>query len=130
MSVQAKSHRVLIRTKRLDSWQERVDGAIGVMASASRYAGGFIKLNRVASRMTVAVEEVQRMVRRLNRESTIFRRTGGTHSAGIFHDGEMFTFAEDISRHNALDKAIGAAAENGVDSRGASLSLQVDNPQV
>ncbi len=39
---------------------------------------------------------------------TLFRETGGAHAAAIFAaDGEIVSFAEDIGRHNALDKAIG-----------------------
>ena len=39
----------------------------------------------------------------------IFPIVGSTHSAAVFdHGGEMVAFAEDIGRHNALDKAIGA----------------------
>lgn len=44
----------------------------------------------------------------LRARQTIFRETGGTHAAAIFTaDGEIVAFAEDIGRHNALDKAIG-----------------------
>jgi FdhD protein len=39
----------------------------------------------------------------------VFHLTGSTHSASIFSRGkELLAFAEDIGRHNALDKAIGA----------------------
>ena len=39
----------------------------------------------------------------------IFPIVGSTHSAAVFdHGGGMIAFAEDIGRHNALDKAIGA----------------------
>jgi FdhD protein len=38
----------------------------------------------------------------------IFRECGGTHAIGLFNgNGELASFAEDIGRHNALDKAIG-----------------------
>ena len=37
-----------------------------------------------------------------------YRRTRGTHAAGVFtRSGELFAFAEDIGRHNAVDKVIG-----------------------
>ncbi len=45
---------------------------------------------------------------RLQEEQRYFRPTGGTHAAGLFDaSGEMASFAEDVGRHNALDKAIG-----------------------
>ena len=57
---------------------------------------------RVSLAMLLAVHETMRS------RQTIFRETGGAHAAAIFTaDGEIVSFAEDIGRHNALDKAIG-----------------------
>ncbi|MAW59992.1 MAG: sulfurtransferase FdhD [Planctomycetes bacterium] len=37
------------------------------------------------------------------------RRTAGSHGAGLFSlDGELLGFAEDVGRHNAVDKVLGA----------------------
>lgn len=43
-----------------------------------------------------------------------FRRTGGTHSAMICTSkGDLIAFAEDVGRHNAVDKVIGSALLGG-----------------
>ncbi|GJM11397.1 MAG: sulfurtransferase FdhD [Lysobacteraceae bacterium] len=47
---------------------------------------------------------------RLKRRQTIFRQTGGIHAAALFSEtGELVLVREDIGRHNAVDKVVGAA---------------------
>ncbi|MCK5427578.1 MAG: formate dehydrogenase accessory sulfurtransferase FdhD, partial [Thermodesulfovibrionia bacterium] len=43
------------------------------------------------------------------KKSELFRSTGGVHSAALCDAHEMLVFAEDIGRHNAVDKVIGYA---------------------
>ena len=53
-----------------------------------------------------------------------FERTGGLHGAGLFSlEGELLCLREDVGRHNALDKVIGAALTSGVDFSNAVLLL-------
>lgn len=55
-----------------------------------------------------SVEELLALGRELEQAQQYFRPTGGTHAAGLFDSsGKLFSFAEDVGRHNALDKAIG-----------------------
>ena len=59
---------------------------------------------------TVELTQIQlnEIIDNLRSSQQVFKKTGATHAAGIFDStGDIFSWAEDIGRHNALDKAVG-----------------------
>ncbi len=54
-------------------------------------------------------EEIQALFEQMRQGQTLFNHTGGCHGAAVFDRiGGLLALHEDIGRHNAVDKAIGA----------------------
>jgi FdhD protein len=81
-------------------------------------------LKSVQSEVRVRAETIQDCVNNLNRMAETFRKTGGVHAAAIYKaDGTLVAFAEDVGRHNAVDKVIGKCALNNVAFKECFLAL-------
>jgi FdhD protein len=60
----------------------------------------------------LSLELIVLLPERMKPRQELFQRTGALHAAGIFdREGELLFLREDIGRHNAVDKAIGAALQ-------------------
>lgn len=63
----------------------------------------------------VELDVLLAMPDRLRSSQELFERTGGVHAAGLFStSGELLLVREDVGRHNAVDKVIGAALRGGM----------------
>jgi FdhD protein len=82
-------------------------------ATARGVCGGDVRLDADLAVLerdepVVRADVLERMARGMTSGQTVYKRSGGTHAAGVFSvDGEPVVIREDVGRHNALDKAVG-----------------------
>jgi len=72
------------------------------------------RIDRCDDSFRMPVSRIDAMIGDVEARQLVFSQTGGTHATGIFdRDYELIAFAEDVARHNALDKATGKLVAEG-----------------
>lgn len=66
-------------------------------------------------------EAVLELMRQLNARAERYNRHGGLHSAAVGNDKGLLLHAEDLGRHNTLDRIAGEALFKGIDLDGCML---------
>lgn len=73
---------------------------------------------------TIDLERAYRCLQTLDEHQTLYRPTRASHAAAIYTSSfELLSLAEDVGRHNALDKAVGKLFLNGMLHRAKILIL-------
>jgi len=83
----------------------------GICGKASLLALRTVCPPRRRNQFTMASEAIYALPESLRAAQQVFEATGGLHGAALFTaSGELVMLREDIGRHNAVDKIIGAQA--------------------
>jgi FdhD protein len=106
---------VLDVTLTIPDWRARIGDRRRVVMNSSCGLCGRVALDRlraeappIASSLTVPADLIAALPDRLRAAQPTFDETGGLHGAGLFDAaGALETAAEDVGRHNAVDKVIG-----------------------
>ena len=82
-------------------------------------------LNSVSRTISLS-SDIGEMLDNMRQEQHLFSATGGVHAAAVFNqNGDLLVVREDIGRHNAFDKAIGASIKNQFDAKILVLSSRI-----
>ncbi|HSB51846.1 MAG TPA: formate dehydrogenase accessory sulfurtransferase FdhD [Dissulfurispiraceae bacterium] len=68
-----------------------------------------LSLQRIDDPSTISAEGLKALFRVFQKASELYQLTGCVHSAGLGEGERIICLAEDIGRHNAVDKVIGYA---------------------
>jgi len=100
-------------------------GMIGSLAdvrqSETENGNGMIRIETVCGNsplipvqdgLFIRLAEIRPNMEQFLKESEMFFSTGAVHSCALISGGRLLHFMEDIGRHNAFDKTVGAALRN------------------
>jgi len=85
----------------------------------SRYLGGFSFRRKedwqyCDDSFSLSADRLKTLFREFQQKSELFKLTGCFHSAALSDGTKILSFAEDIGRHNSVDKVIGHALINNI----------------
>lgn len=112
------------RFREFDRKQRNLTGRIGCgLCGAQTLAQAIRRPRPVGRTLRIRPESLQRSMAGLGARQPLHAATGSVHAAAWMDSkGEISLVREDVGRHNALDKLIGALIAGGVDlSTGAAL---------
>lgn len=93
-------------------WQRNfyTTSSCGVCGKSSIEAVHATCTRRITPWGAVDADMITALPDRMRAAQTVFKHTGGIHAAALFdRTGELLLLREDVGRHNAVDKVIGAA---------------------
>ncbi|MDR2187748.1 MAG: formate dehydrogenase accessory sulfurtransferase FdhD [Azonexus sp.] len=96
----------------------------GVCGAWEQLAASVSRCAPVSTGLRATVADLMRISNEMQQQQRIFDATGGAHAAAIFDaDLKVVAVAEDLGRHNALDKVIGYRLLGGAELTGCGAFI-------
>lgn len=73
-----------------------------------------LKIQKIEDDFQINISSLKDLFRRFQNASELYKLTGCVHSAALSDGREILCLAEDIGRHNAVDKVIGFSLLEGI----------------
>jgi FdhD protein len=80
-----------------------------------------IGLDRVEADLRITPGELFAMFRRLHFPDSLHARARGVHASGLTDGEQILALAEDVGRHNTIDKIRGICLKEGIQTEGKAL---------
>ena len=85
-----------------------INSSCGICGPREILEDNALELQSAADSLRISQGQFAPLMAQMREGQQIFEQTGGSHAAAIFDEtGRVLAVAEDLGRHNALDKAIG-----------------------
>jgi FdhD protein len=72
---------------------------------------------KIESSLQVSMDQLSRLMREIRNKASIHQAAGGTHASALSDGDEILVMAEDVGRHNTLDKIRGECLFHGIPTR-------------
>jgi len=72
---------------------------------------------KVESDLVISPEELLSLMKQFQEQMDLYRISGGIHTSALSDNQSLLVVAEDIGRHNTLDKILGECLMKGLDTR-------------
>lgn len=101
-----------------------VNSSCGICGGREQLMSGVTSAASATGNLRMALADFASIRAEMQRGQSIFARTGGAHGAALFGcDLKVVAIAEDIGRHNALDKVIGYRLLSGIGFNGCGAFI-------
>ena len=115
ISVDPTTFRIDVKTNKEISkeWFSVPEFILSGVSSVNKFNDNIYKIDRVNQDVSFSLDQVVKSGHKMVDEAKIYKETGGVHAAIITDKDGTSYLREDIGRHCAVDKAIGAFAKTG-----------------